>query len=243
MKKNIKGTTKHRVSPLAITAPIVLIAALAMTILPGFFSKGDSRSAAGTLIPSGSDLTVRTDEIRAAASYFDYDAGGITVHVLAVRASDDAVRLALNTCQVCNGSPYAYFVQDGDDFICQNCRNRFSSTDMGKVSGGCNPVPITAEDYREEDGTQYVTTVLRSNGFDDIQVVEGIPVVWTIMADEKSLNGCNNEIVIPAFEQQIKLEAGKNTIRFTPESRGSYSYSCWMGMLRNTITVVSAEEK
>ena len=94
-----------------------------------------------------------------------------------------------------------------------------------------------------ENGTQYVTTVLRSNGFDDIQVVEGIPVVWTIMADEKSLNGCNNEIVIPAFEQQIKLEAGKNMIRFTPESRGSYSYSCWMGMLRNTITVVSAEEK
>ena len=94
-----------------------------------------------------------------------------------------------------------------------------------------------------EDGTQYVTTVLRSDGFDDIQVTEGIPVVWTIIADEKSLNGCNNEIVIPAFDQQTKLKAGKNTIQFTPERTGSYSYSCWMGMLRNTITVVEANGK
>ena len=66
------------------------------------------------------------------------------------------MRLALNTCQVCNGSPYAYFVQEGDEFVCQNCHNRFSSTDVGKVSGGCNPVPITAEDYREENGALIV---------------------------------------------------------------------------------------
>ena len=93
-----------------------------------------------------------------------------------------------------------------------------------------------------KDGTQYVTTSLRSNGFDDIQVVEGIPVVWTITASEDSLNGCNNEIVLSAFDQQIKLEAGENTIRFTPESAGNYPYSCWMGMLRNTITVISTDE-
>lgn len=93
-----------------------------------------------------------------------------------------------------------------------------------------------------KNGTQYVSTSLRSNGFDDIQVVEGIPVVWTITVSEDSLNGCNNEIVLPAFDQQIKLEAGENTIEFTPESAGNYPYSCWMGMLRNTITVISTDE-
>ena len=93
-----------------------------------------------------------------------------------------------------------------------------------------------------ENGTQYVSTSLRSNGFDDIQVVEGIPVVWTITASEDSLNGCNNEIVLPAFNQQIRLKAGENTIRFTPESAGSYPYSCWMGMLRNTITVIRTDK-
>ena len=152
MKKN----TKYRVNPLAIAALVVLIAALSVTILPKFFDKGNNSGAAETLTPSGSDLTVRIEEIGTEASFFDYDADGITVQVLAVRASDDTVRLALNTCQVCNGSPYAYFVQDGNDFICQNCHNRFSSTDVGVVSGGCNPVPITAEVYQEEDGALVV---------------------------------------------------------------------------------------
>ena len=91
-----------------------------------------------------------------------------------------------------------------------------------------------------EGGAQYVTTTLRSNGFDDIQVTAGIPVVWTILADPSSLNGCNNEIVLPAFDQQVKLEAGETTITFTPEEAGSYPYSCWMGMLRNTIIVIDA---
>ena len=56
-----------------------------------------------------------------------------------------------------------------------------------------------------DGGTQYVTTMLRANGFDDIEVVAGVPVEWTIIADETSLNGCNNEIVLPAFGQQEKL--------------------------------------
>ena len=149
MKKNVK----RRVNPLAIVALVVLIAALAVTILPKLFDKGNDSGAEETSTPSSSDLTVRADEVGTQASFFDYNADGITVQVLAVRASDGTVRLALNTCQVCNGSPYAYFVQDGDDFVCQNCHNRFSSTDVGEVSGGCNPVPITAEVYKEAKGT------------------------------------------------------------------------------------------
>ncbi|MCD7981428.1 MAG: sulfite exporter TauE/SafE family protein [Clostridiales bacterium] len=99
----------------------------------------------------------------------------------------------------------------------------------------------------ETDGTvvstidgdvQYVTTELHANGYDDIQVVAGIPVIWTIDVDENNLNGCNNEIVLSAFDQQVKLIAGEVVIEFTPEEEGTYTYSCWMGMLKNTITVV-----
>ena len=93
-----------------------------------------------------------------------------------------------------------------------------------------------------EGDAQYVTTVLRANGFDDIQVVAGIPVVWTIVADRENLNGCNNEIVISSFDRQVKLSEGANTITFTPEEPGEYLYSCWMGMLRSVITVVDADE-
>ena len=152
MKKNAKGISKRRVNPLAIAALIVLVAAAAVTVLRKPSNKENGRSAAEVSTPSGSDLIVHTDKIGTDAGFFNYDADGITVQVFAVRASDDTVRLALNTCQVCNGSPYAYFVQSGDDFICQNCHNRFSSADVGRVSDGCNPVPITAEDYREENG-------------------------------------------------------------------------------------------
>ena len=88
-----------------------------------------------------------------------------------------------------------------------------------------------------EGDIQVLTTYLRANGYDDIEVTAGIPVEWTIIADGDSLNGCNNEIVLPAFDRQVRLTEGENRITFTPEEAGTYPYSCWMGMLRNTITV------
>lgn len=88
-----------------------------------------------------------------------------------------------------------------------------------------------------EGDTQYLTTYLRFNGYDDVTFTAGIPVDWTIVAEPGTLNGCNGEIVLPVFGLQIPLKEGENHIKFTPETAGSYSYSCWMGMLRNTITV------
>lgn len=85
---------------------------------------------------------------------------------------------------------------------------------------------------------QYITTTLHSNGYDDIQVTAGIPVVWTIEVDQNNLNGCNNQIVLSSFNLQVDLSEGKTIIEFTPEQTGTYTYSCWMGMLKNTITVV-----
>lgn len=153
MKKSTKKTTKKKGNPLAIAAGVVLILALGIWLVPKVFEKDQGEAPQEAAVSTGSDLRISKEEIGTSASYYDYDAGGVTVEVLAVKASDDTVRLALNTCQVCNGSPYAYFVQEGDDFVCQNCHNRFSSTDVGKVSGGCNPVPITSGTYEEENGT------------------------------------------------------------------------------------------
>ena len=153
MKQKTKRNTRQKTGFLPVLTVIVLLAAAAVTLLPGMSDGDGGKSSKGTSLSAGSDLVIQTEEIGTEASYFDYDADGTTVQVFAVRAADDTVRLALNTCQVCNGSPYAYFEQDGDDFVCQNCHNRFSSTDVGNLSGGCNPVPITAEARTEEDGT------------------------------------------------------------------------------------------
>lgn len=87
-------------------------------------------------------------------------------------------------------------------------------------------------------GVQYVTTVVEPNAYGDIQVEAGTPLIWTFSVDEQSLNGCNSTIVIPAFNQEIALHAGQNTVSFTPQEPGTYTYSCWMGMIKGTITVV-----
>ncbi len=32
---------------------------------------------------------------------------------------------------------------------------------------------------------------------------EGVPVVWTLVVEEGTLNSCNNEVVLPAFDQLV----------------------------------------
>ena len=145
---------KHR-NLLPLIAAVVVIAAVAVSLIPKNTENPptpETQPSETDASFSGNDITIQTGDIGTDASYFNYDAGGITVQVLAVQASDGTVRLALNTCQVCRGSPYAYFLQDGDWFICQNCGNRFASTEIGIASGGCRPVPITDDIYTEQDG-------------------------------------------------------------------------------------------
>ncbi|MCD7950549.1 MAG: DUF2318 domain-containing protein [Erysipelotrichaceae bacterium] len=118
------------------------------------------------MITSDEGIKIVIDEVSTQATYYDTEIDGITVEVLAVIASDKTIRLAMNTCQVCNGSPYAYFIQDGDYFICQNCKNEFSSDEIGLVSGGCNPVPITEDNYTENDGIITINeTFLEENAY------------------------------------------------------------------------------
>ena len=66
----------------------------------------------------------------------------------------------------------------------------------------------------------------------------GVPVVWTLHAEPDKLTGCNNELVIPAWKLRVPLFAGDNVIEFTPEEPGVIAFTCWMGMLRSSITVV-----
>lgn len=37
----------------------------------------------------------------------------------------------------------AYFVQEGDYFVCQNCKTKFSIDEIGIAKGGCNPAPVS----------------------------------------------------------------------------------------------------
>ena len=84
---------------------------------------------------------------------------------------------------------------------------------------------------------QYVRSELEFGGYPVITVQAGIPVEWTIHADESRINGCNNEIYISAYDLSVPLTPGDNVIRFTPNESGAIPYPCRMGMIRSTIYV------
>ena len=99
------------------------------------------------------------------------------------------------------------------------------------------------QEAKVQDGVQVVETTLSPYGYEPITVQEGIPVKWTIKAEQGSLTGCNRAILIPEYEIQKTLEVGENVIEFTPTKAGTYSYRCWMGMLRSSITVLKEGEE
>ena len=51
------------------------------------------------------------------------------------------------------------------------------------------------------------------------------------------VSGCNNEIIIPEYDISAKIKEGENIIEFTPKKAGQFGYSCWMSMIRSSITV------
>lgn len=88
-----------------------------------------------------------------------------------------------------------------------------------------------------EDGVQLVQSTLSSGRYPSITVEAGTPVKWVITAPKGSVNGCNNRIYIPQYGIEYQFHTGENVIEFTPDKTGKFQYSCWMGMIRGTITV------
>jgi hypothetical protein len=109
-----------------------------------FLAAAGTAFAGGTITPAG-DLRIPKQEVTATAKFYGYKAGNVYIEVLALRAPDGTVRTAFNTCQVCYNSGRGYYTQKGDYLICNNCGNRFLSSQVELVKGGCNPVPITKE--------------------------------------------------------------------------------------------------
>jgi hypothetical protein len=97
----------------------------------------------------------------------------------------------------------------------------------------------TASKATVNGSVQNITTIIRSGSYEPIVVQKGVPVRWTIKADSSTLNGCNRTITIPAYNITKTLQPGDNVVEFTPDKVGTIPYSCWMGMIRSSISVVS----
>ena len=90
------------------------------------------------------NIVINKNDITTDAVYISYEYEGVTIGLIAVKDSHGDIKVVINTCQSCGGSPYAYFVQVGDKLQCQNCGNLFLIDELDAlVPDGCNPIGIT----------------------------------------------------------------------------------------------------
>lgn len=102
-------------------------------------------------VSSGEDLVIPSSEVSNKVSFYPVEIDGVKLEVIAVKASDNTIRTAFNTCQICYSSGRGYYKQSGDALICQNCGNQFAMDQVEVESGGCNPWPIFDENKTVDD--------------------------------------------------------------------------------------------
>lgn len=93
-----------------------------------------------------------------------------------------------------------------------------------------------------KDGIQTITMTADNNGWSPnaFYVQKGIPVKWIINGVQ--MNTCNNDIVIPSLNIDMKLKKGENVVKqFTPGDK-DIPFSCWMGMISGVIKVTDKLE-
>lgn len=122
---------------------------------------------------------------------------------------------------------------------------------LAMISQGCNLSGITigtpqnssetedsqASDVQIIDGVQVVKSSLLPGDYPTITVSAGMPVRWIIDAPYESINGCNYKVIIQEYGIEYSFHPGENIIEFTPETSGTFSYTCWMGMIKGNIFV------
>jgi uncharacterized protein len=93
-----------------------------------------------------------------------------------------------------------------------------------------------------KDGYQIIRMKVTRYGWepDRFVLIRGVPVRWIITGVD--INSCNNAIVVPEYGLKFPIKKGEQVIEFTPNEKGTISWSCWMGMIPGTFVVKDAEE-
>ncbi len=142
---------------------IVII--LVILVLIVVLSACGSKSEASEAKPETADLTFDISALTGEPTFIDVESDGTAMQLIALKAGDE-VRLAFNTCQACQGSPWAWFEYLGDGLLqCQNCLQTFGLEVVGTEDAiGCCPITIT--DFSVEGDVVTVPgSVLSDNAF------------------------------------------------------------------------------
>ena len=118
---------------------IILLALLPLCLLEGC-------SKNNITVKPGKFLNIPLSEITETVKFIPVIADEIYMEVIAVKASDDSIRTAFNTCERCHKSGRGYYLQEENTVICQQCQMRFPIDSISITPGGCQPIPISDEE-------------------------------------------------------------------------------------------------
>ncbi len=90
--------------------------------------------------------------------------------------------------------------------------------------------------FINDDGMQETTITIKDGYHPNTVVVKkGIPMRLKFDLQEK---GCTDKVMLKTFKVEQKLEPFKiTTIEFTPDSAGTFTFSCPMEMIEGTLVV------
>lgn len=103
-----------------------------------------------------------------------------------------------------------------------------------------NPIPNNNENnntkfVQEQNGFQIINLSFSGYNYspDTFNVKVGKPV--RIIADVQKLAGCYKSFTMPSLNVKKIFSLTDNTVEFTPAQKGTYDFSCYMGMGRGKI--------
>lgn len=127
----------------AAACALIVVAVVAFVVVSGR-DGGASATATAAAAPGG-DVSIPLAEISdGQAHFYSYDAGGTEVKYFVMQSADGEYRAAFDACDVCYAQKKGY-QQDGDEMVCNNCGQRFPSSKINVLEGGCNPSPVDRE--------------------------------------------------------------------------------------------------
>jgi len=94
---------------------------------------------------------------------------------------------------------------------------------------------VTGNIVSSNDSIQKITLSMKGNYYPNtITVKEGIPVEITL---DSTVNGCYRSFNIPELGISKYSSSPTDTIKFTPNKKGTFGFRCSMGMGTGTIIV------
>jgi uncharacterized membrane protein len=123
----------------------IFFTAVLVSLMLGF-APGASSFLGGnfkTLTPENGVLKIPVKQIDDGnAHYFKTKSdNGVMVSFFTLKSKDGVIRAAIDACDVCYRGGKGY-VQEGDFMVCEKCGQKFLSSRINIVKGGCNPAPL-----------------------------------------------------------------------------------------------------